>query len=253
MTAVVRPATKRASGADRSRPALGLWAVAGVVVLALLLVAGRYGFHGDEFYFVVTGRHLQVAAPDNPMLVPYLAAGWYGLVGGNLWAFRILPALASGAYVLLGGLIAREFGAAPRNQLAAAGAVAMTGLTLAVGHLFETTTFDMVTTAAALWLYIRAMRSEPQRWTPWIAAGVLTGVAMEIKILAAPLLVCCLLGVLVCGPRRRLRRPRLWVAVAIALVMAAPNLIWQAVHGLPMLQVAGNIAGGGSTSSTPRV
>src|SRR6478609_1797849 len=87
MTAVVRPATKRASGADRSRPALGLWAVAGVVVLALLLVAGRYGFHGDEFYFVVTGRHLQVAAPDNPMLVPYLAAGWYGLVGGNLWAF----------------------------------------------------------------------------------------------------------------------------------------------------------------------
>ena len=56
--------------------------VAGVVVLALLLVAGRYGFHGDEFYFVVTGRHLQVAAPDNPMLVPYLAAGWYA-VGGR--------------------------------------------------------------------------------------------------------------------------------------------------------------------------
>jgi 4-amino-4-deoxy-L-arabinose transferase-like glycosyltransferase len=229
MTAVVPPGLRRARGADRPRLAVAIWAVAGVVVLALLLVA-----------------------PDNPMLVPYLAAGWYASVGGQLWAFRVLPALASGAYVLLGGLIAREFGAPTRHQLAAAAAVAMTALTLAVGHLFETTTFDMVTTAAAVW-FIRAMRSEPQRWTPWIAAGVLTGVAMEIKILAAPLLVCCLLGVVICGPRSRLRSPRLWAAVAIALLMAAPNLVWQALHGFPMLQVAANIAGGGSTSSTPRL
>src|SRR6476646_2847297 len=118
MTAIVSPSWWLARGADRPRLAVAIWAVAGVVVLALLLAAGRYGFHGDEFYFVVTGRHLQVAAPDNPMLVPYLAAGCYGLVGGNLWAFRILPALASGAYLVLGGLIAREFGARPRNQLA---------------------------------------------------------------------------------------------------------------------------------------
>ena len=109
-----------------------------------------------------------------------------------------------------------------------------------------------MTTAAAVWLFVRAMRSEPQQWTPWIAAGVLTGVAMEIKILAAPLLVCCLLGVVICGPRSRLS-PRLWTAVAIALLMAAPNLVWQTVHGFPMLQIAANIAGLGPMSSTPRV
>jgi hypothetical protein len=227
--------------------------VAGLVVLALLLVAGRYGFHGDEFYFVVTGRHLQVAAPDNPMLVPYLAAGSYAFVGGQLWAFRVLPALAAGGYALIGGLTAREFRAPPRHQVAASAAVALTALTLAVGHLFETTTFDMLATAAAVWWLVRAMRSEPQRWTPWIVAGVLTGVATEIKVLAAPLLACCLLGVAICGPRSHLRRPKLWVAVAIALLMAAPNLVWQTIHGFPMLQVAANIAAGGSTSSTSRL
>jgi hypothetical protein len=252
MTAIVSP-TWRARGTDRPRLAVAVWVVAGVVVLALMLVAGRYGFHGDEFYFVVTGRHLQVAAPDNPMLVPYLAAGWYELVGGRLWAFRVLPALAAGGYVLIGGLIAREFGAPPRHQLAAAAAVAMTALTLAVGHLFETTTFDMLATAAAVWWLVRAMRCEPQRWIPWILAGVSTGVAMEIKILAAPLLMCCLLGVAICGPRSHLRSPQLWAAVAIALLMAAPNLVWQALHGFPLLEVAANIAAGGSTSSTPRL
>ena len=64
----------------------------------------------------------------------------------------------------------------------------MTALTLAVGHLFETTTFDMLITAVTLWLLVRALRAERRRWAPWIALGLIAGVAMEIKILAAPLL-----------------------------------------------------------------
>ncbi len=138
------------------RVPVGVFMIGGLAIVTLLLVADRYGYLGDEFYFVVTGRQLQVAAPDNPMLVPYLAAVWYALVGGNLWGFRVLPALAAGGYVLLGGLVAREFGAPRRHQVAAAAAVAMTALTLAVGHLFETTTFDMLITAAALWILVRA-------------------------------------------------------------------------------------------------
>ncbi len=194
------------------RLSAGVFVIGGLVVLTLLLVADRYGYLGDEFYFVVTGRHLQLAAPDNPMLVPYLAAGWYALVGGHLWAFRVLPALAAGGYVLLGALVAREFGAPRPHQVAAAAAVAMAALTLAVGHLFETTTFDMLITAAALWMLIRALGAEPQRWGPWIAVGLVAGVAMEIKILAAPLLACCLLGVVVVGPRHRLANPLPWIA-----------------------------------------
>jgi Dolichyl-phosphate-mannose-protein mannosyltransferase len=253
MTAVAVDNRERSSRESLLRVPAGVFMIAGLVVLALLLVADRYGYLGDEFYFVVTGRHLQLAAPDNPMLVPYLAAAWYAVVGGHLWAFRILPALAAGGYVLLGGLVAREFGASRSHQVAAAAVVAMTALTLAVGHLFETTTFDMLITAAALWILVRAMRAEPQRWAPWIGVGLLSGLAMEIKILAAPLLACCLLGVVAVGPRRRLASLRPWVAVLIALILAAPNLIWQATHGFPLAAVATNIASGGSTSSTSRV
>lgn len=97
------------------------------------------------------------------------------------------------------------------------------------------------------------MPSEPNRnWLPWIWVGVLTGIAMEIKVLLATVLVCCLIGVLIVGPRRRLTGPRPWLAVAIVLVLASPNLIWQASHGLPMRVIAANIASGGSTSSNSR-
>lgn len=226
--------------------------IAGLVVVALMVVAGRYGFHRDEYYFVVTGQHPAVGAPDNPMLVPFLAAGWYWLVGGHLWAFRILPALAAGGYVVIGALIAREFSASRSQQVAAAAATALLAVVPPVGHLFETTTFDMLATAAALWMLIRALESEPQRWAPWIGFGVLTGVAMEVKVLAAGVMACCLLGILILGPRRRLAGAKPWVAALIAAVLAAPNLAWQAGHGWPQLTIAAHIANGGSGSSTPR-
>ena len=159
MGAVAVDSRERSSSVSLLRVPAGVFMIAGLVVLALLLVADRYGYLGDEFYFVVTGRHLQLAAPDNPMLVPYLAAAWYAVVGGHLWAFRILPALAAGGYVLLGGLVAREFGASRSHQVAAAAVVAMTALTLAVGHLFQTTTFDMLITAA--WRGVRCAAALP--------------------------------------------------------------------------------------------
>ncbi|WP_211320956.1 glycosyltransferase family 39 protein [Arthrobacter livingstonensis] len=225
---------------------------AGVLVIALMVVAGWYGFHRDEYYFVVTGQHPAIAAPDNPMLVPYLAAGWYALVGANLWAFRILPALAAGSYVVLGGLIGREFSSSRAHQLGAAAATGLLAIVLATGHLFGTTVFDMLATAAALWMLLRALRSTPQRWEPWIGFGVLTGVAMEIKVLAALVMLCCLAGILVLGPRRPLASAKPWIAAVIALVLAAPNLLWQAAHGWPQLVIAQDIASGGSGSSTSR-
>ncbi|MDQ2850419.1 MAG: glycosyltransferase family 39 protein [Actinomycetota bacterium] len=230
----------------------GVLVIAGLLVVGLMVVADRYGFHRDEYYFVVTGQHPGIAAPDNPMLVPYLAAGWYALVGGNLWAFRLLPALAAGGYVVIGGLIGREFSSSRAHQTGAAAATALLAIVLATGHLFGTTVFDMLTTAAALWMLIRALRANPQRWAPWIGFGVLTGVAMEIKVLAALVMVCCLAGVLILGPRRPLASVKPWVASVIAAVLAAPNLLWQAAHDWPQLTIAQDIASGGSGSSTPR-
>lgn len=237
-------------GLERHRTPAGAYVAAGAVVVLLLAVGGRYGFHRDELYFIEGGRHLALGQPDNPVLVPLVAARWHDLVGGHLWAFRVLPALAAGACVLLGAATARELGGGRLHQTVAAALTAMTGVVLATGHLFSTTTFDMTLTATALWLLVRALRDG--RWTTWVALGLATGVAMEVKVLAAPVLGCCLVGLLLLGPRRPLASPRPWVAVAIALALASPNLVWQARHGWPMWQIANSIAGGGSTSSSAR-
>lgn len=65
-----------------------------------------------------------------------------------------------------------------------------------VGLLFETTTFDMVITDAS-WMLVRALQANPPRWAPCIGAGVLTGITATVKIVAAAMLACCLLSVLI--------------------------------------------------------
>ena len=239
-----------------TRSARSPWLIAGVAVLVWVVLAGRYGFHRDELYFIEGGRHFAFGQPDNPMLVPWLAAGWHDLVGGNLTAFRLLPALAGAGTILAAARTAAALGGAPRQQTLTALFVALSAFPLGVGHLFSTATFDLLLTTGAVLEAIRAV-SDPGRLPYWIRLGVLVGLALEVKLVAGFVLACCLVALIVIGPlavrgTRVLRLRGFWLAVAVALVLAAPYLVWQTVHGWPMLEVAASIAGGGSSSSADR-
>jgi hypothetical protein len=52
------PSSTRPTGARPPVAVGGLLGVAAVLVAVLLLVAGRYGYHRDELYFLVASRHL---------------------------------------------------------------------------------------------------------------------------------------------------------------------------------------------------
>jgi hypothetical protein len=238
-------------GDGMRRLSRGSWIIAGVVLLLLLSTAGRYGFHRDELYFVEGGHHLSWAQPDNPIIVPLVAAAWHSLVGGQLALFRVVPAVLATACVLIAAATARLLGGSALHQTVTAGLMASTSILLTTGHLFSTTTFDLFLTSTVIMLLIRALQ-EPGELRRWLAVGLSAGLALEIKILPAMILASCLAGIVIMGPRHALRRKGPWLAMLIAAVIAAPNLIWQTVHGWPMLEVAGNIAAGGSTSSSER-
>ena len=190
-----------------------LAALAAAVAAVLVAFSGRYGYHGDELYFLVAGRHLAPGYPDLPPLVPFLA--------------RALTDVAPHSLVLL-----------------------RMPSTLAAAHLFGTTPLDLFFWTLLVYLVVRILRTGDDRL--WLVAGLVAGVGLLNKDLVAFLAFGVLAGLALAGPRRRLASPWLWEGALLAALLWAPYLAWQAQHGWPQLSVASSIAAGRSGSSEPR-
>ncbi|MTK02151.1 glycosyltransferase family 39 protein [Micromonospora sp. CP22] len=228
-------------------PSIGPWLVAGAVALVLLVLSPRYGYHRDELYFLLAGRHLDWGYVDQGPLVPVLARLADTLAPGSLLALRTPSALLAAGAVLLVAAIARQFGADRGTQTFAALLAATSGIVLAPGHLLSTTTVDVVIWLAAALCTVRLLRGGNGRWA--LAVALLLGVGMFNKLLPALLAVGLVAGLTVAGPRRLLRDR--WVLTAAALfgLLAAASLSWQAANGFPQLDVAAAISDGDSSYS----
>lgn len=234
-----------------SRPAPAwtpLLAISGAVTSLLLAVAGAYGYHRDELYFLQAGRHLAFGYVDQPPLTPLMARAATELFGPSLVGIRLMSALAAGLVVVLTGLIAREFGGDRGAQLLAAASMGLSAYLLAVGHLLSTSSFDLLAWAAVSWLVVRGLRDGGP---VWLAVGVIAGLGLQNKTLMAFLLLALAVGLLAVGPRRHLGSGWVWAAGGLALLVWSPNLVWQAAHGWPQFELAEAIAAGSSGTSEP--
>src|SRR5690348_5334158 len=140
------------------RTAFSPWvaAIAAVQFAVLVATSTRYGYHRDELYFIVAGSHPALGYPDQPPLVPLICWAMHSL-WHSLALLRLPSELVAAGTTLLAGEIAREIGGSRRAQVIAAACTASSGFALAIGHFVSTTTFDLLSTTAFLWLVLRAV------------------------------------------------------------------------------------------------
>jgi 4-amino-4-deoxy-L-arabinose transferase-like glycosyltransferase len=200
-------------------------------------MAPAYGFHRDELYFIVAGRHPALGYDDQPPLTPLLSAAAVAVFGLEPWALRILPALSVAVVAVLAAATARELGGRSRSQVLAALVVAVSGY-LAAGHLGVTATYDLLAWAAVLWLASRILAGGDPRL--WLAVGAVAGLGLWNKHLVLFLGFGLAVGLLV-HRRDQLRTPWPWAGGLLALVIWLPNLAWQVANGLPQLEMARRI------------
>lgn len=213
-----------------------VWVIAGLHAALLLAVATRYGFHRDELYFLEAGQHLAFGYVDQPPLVPFLARVQRELLGESVVAIRVVPALVSAGSVVLGGLLARELGGRGRSQALAAGAVAGAGFVLTMGHLLSTGTVDFAIWLALLVIAARLLRTGDRRL--WVAYGAVAGAALWNKHLVVLLTLALLAGIVLDRRVELLSVRWLLAGGVLAVGLAAPVLVWQAVNGWPQLGMA---------------
>ncbi|CAM05282.1 dolichyl-phosphate-mannose-protein mannosyltransferase [Saccharopolyspora erythraea NRRL 2338] len=229
------PALRPATSPFAKSPVL---LVSGLVALVLLLVSGRYGYFGDELYFVSAGHHLSFGYADQPPLVPLLALLMDTVAPGSLVALRVPAILATAAGVVVAALIARELGGDRRAQVLTAGAHALAFLTMAT--TLATPVLDVLMWTVLAWLVVRWVRTRADGLLLW--AGVATAVALQVKYQVVAFWLVLAVAVLVFGPRELLTRPKLWLGALIAVATSVPALLWQAANGWPQLEMSAAVA-----------
>lgn len=210
--------------------------IAAAVVAAHLAVGFGTEYYLDETYMLGLARHpLDWGYADQPPIAVLVAWLADHVAPGSLFALHVVPALATGATLVMAALIARELGADRRAQvitvLAAAG-----GFWLMVsGHFLAPYTLEPLQWGLLFFVLVRWLRTREDRLLVWL--GVVLGISAETKFQVLLLAAVLLVAVLVCGPRELLARPRLWAGAAIAVLLALPTLLWQLNHGWPQLKM----------------
>jgi 4-amino-4-deoxy-L-arabinose transferase-like glycosyltransferase len=219
------------------------WIAAATTALHLV-TANVWGYHRDEFYYLACGRRLAWGFVDHPPVTPALYRLADLTVGSSKLGLRIAPALFHGATVVLVALLARELGGSSRAQVIAAVAAALAPLLLTTGHFLGTVTVEVTVGVALMLVLVRLVNGGDPRL--WMLAGALAGLGLMNKWTFAFGIAGLAIGLLL-GNREVMATPWLAAGIALALVLWAPNLWWQAQHGWPQLEFAGTLRDYGQT------
>ena len=217
-------------------PGLALLVALAVVKTSVLMCfVGGFGYMSDELYFLACAAHPAWGYADLPPLLPWLTWIVTHTIGSSLWAIRLYPALAAGATVILTGWLAAEFGGGKRAVVLASLLAFIDPVTFGFGHILSTNALDLPMWLLCVLLLVKIENgASPKLWVLW---GATAGVALLHKYTLVFLLVAVLAGVLLTSWRHWLTNKWLWIGLAVLLLIVLPNVIWQARHEFPFLQL----------------
>jgi 4-amino-4-deoxy-L-arabinose transferase-like glycosyltransferase len=208
------------------------WALAGiafVVVLIHVVTNNRYGFHRDEFQFLSDARHLDWGFVAYPPVTPFLERVGLQLFGVSMVGLRMFSVIAQAVAIVVAGLMARELGGGRLAQITAALVVATSGVSVFEGTEFQYSSFDYLWWTLIAYFVIRLLKTENPRW--WVAIGVFVGLGLMTKYTILFFISGIITGLVLTPARRFLLSIWFWIGVAVALVIFAPNFVWQVRHG----------------------
>ena len=215
-----------------------------LVALAVLKIViqfcgiNRYGFFRDEFYYMACGDHLAWGYVDQPPFIAFVSWCVKHTLGDSMFAMRLLPVLAGAAVVYLTGRVARELGGGMFAQALAAVAILFAPIYLAFDSFFSMNAFEPLFWLLCAWIAIRIANGASRKL--WIAFGVVAGIGLQNKHTMLAFGAALVAGLLLTPQRKLLASKWIWIGGAIALAIFLPNLIWEATHGWPQVEVVRN-------------
>ena len=200
--------------------------------LAIHLLANRgYSYFRDELYFIACARHLDWGYVDFSPLSAWLLRVELILFGSSLFAVRILPAIASALAIGLAGILTREMGG--RFWAITLACTGMLGslFFLAIGNFYSPNVYEPLFWTGAIYFLVRIINGAAPH--TWLWFGLVIGLGLQNKHSMAFFAIAIAIAILFSPERKHLARKWIWLAAAIAIGVALPNVIWQVQRGWP--------------------
>lgn len=233
--AAMTPLSGREARLARLGPAAAAVAAFGLHALGW----DRYGVFRDELYFIACGQRLSWGYVDQPPGIALVAGLAHAAFGTWVPGLRLLPWVAHALLAWLASRLALRLGGGGFAATLAAVAVATSPLLLGLGHLLTMNAFEPVLVLGAV-LVVVGLTDGGADARRWLLAGGLAAAAVLFKYSAAMQALCLAAALAVTPARRALASRWALAGASLALLLVLPNLLWQAVHGFPFLELVAN-------------
>lgn len=215
-----------------------LLAIAGMVI-HLLLVDPAWQLQRDEYLYLAQGDHLAwgyLAVPPTIGFLGFICK----LLGGGVFIVRFFPALFGALTLFLTGKIVMELGGKLFAQFLACLAYLASGY-LRLNLLFQPNSLEVLYFTLCAYFLIRYIHTSLSKYI--IYTGIFVGLGMlnKYSILLFP--IGAAVGMLLTPYRKLFGNKKLYIALAAAVIISLPNLLWQYFHHFPVVHHLETLAG----------
>lgn len=200
--------------------------------LQFWLINPQYELHRDEYLHLDQAQHLAWGYVSVPPATSWISS-LILLLGNQVFWVKFFPALF-GALTMV--VVWKTVEALKGNLFALVlSAVALTfSILLRINILYQPNSLDILCWTLVYFSFIKFINTENPGWLGMAAVSFALGFLNKYNIVF--LLLGLLPAVLLTSHRRVLLQKHFYVALALALLLIAPNLIWQLRHGFPVFQ-----------------
>jgi 4-amino-4-deoxy-L-arabinose transferase-like glycosyltransferase len=234
-------------GRSRVLPSLGLAAAALAVLTVIRLIGLKFSvvdLFFDESQYWAWSREPAFGYYSKPPLLAWIIAVAENVCGTSEACIRAPAPILYFATSLIVYALARHL-YDERVALFAALSLALAPAAVFSARVISTDVPLLMFWALALLAYVKLVAGAGPRW------AIVLGVALGLGLLAKYAMVYFLLGAALAAcldrdARALLRRPEVWLALAIAALLVAPNIHWNLTNGFATFRhTGGNIEGSG--------
>lgn len=198
-----------------------------------LLVVNNLEYHRDELLYFSLGQHPDFGFATVPPMIGWASWLMQHTFGFSLFAVRLLPALLSGLLIILVSEIARELGGSIYSRILAGIGITISGFALRTFSLFMPVHLDVIFWTLIIYYVIRYINTSAGKYL--ILFGVVAGLSLLNKYLIGTLFLSLVIVIPFTENSNLFRNKNFWFGVVAAVLIFLPNVIWQFVRGLPVI------------------